>query len=251
MALSRFGRGALHAACAALTLLAVPAALPAQTAAAHDADGAESMTMMSDGPGAGHMRHMRFTELRPATPADSARALSLVRTLRQAIAPYADLDSARAAGYRIRPKVAAMLPRKTIVHMGNPRLRPDSGAVFDPAHPQALLYRRDAAGTLRLAGAMYVAPAGASLDELDARVPLGLAHWHQHVNVCTPRSRDAQVRALRRAKTPEDCARAGGRFREASRYMVHVMIDGGDDLAAAFPQGAEGEGGHEGMTMER
>jgi hypothetical protein len=250
MALSRFALGVVHTASAALTLLAVPAGLRAQAAAAHDAGGAESM-MMGDAPGSGHKRHMRFTELRPATEADSARALALVRSLRQAIAPYADLDSARAAGYRIRPKVAAMLPRKAIVHMGNPRLQAGGDGAFDPAHPRALLYRHDAAGTLRLAGAMYVAPEGATLDELDARVPLGLAHWHQHVNVCVPRSRDAQIRALRRAETPEDCARAGGRFRAASRYMVHVMIDGGDNLAEAFPQGAEGEGGQEGMTMDQ
>jgi len=77
-------------------------------------------------------------------------------------------------------------------------------------------------------------------------VPLSLAHWHQHVNVCMPTSRDSRVRALRRAETPEDCASAGGRFRERSRYMVHVMTDGGDDLAAAFPQGAE----HDGTTMQ-
>jgi len=159
MALSPFGRGFACVASAALAVLAAPTSLRAQAAAAQDSDGSESMTMMmGDGPGAGHMRHMRFTELRPANAADSARALALVRTLREAIAPYANVDSARAAGYRLRPKVAAMLPRKAIVHMGNPRLRPDGDAAFDPAHPQALLYRRDAAGQLRLAGAMYVAP---------------------------------------------------------------------------------------------
>ncbi len=52
--------------------------------------------------------------------------------------------------------------------------------------------------------------------------------------------------ALRRAATPEACAEAGGRFqRESPRYMIHVMTDAGDDLAAAFPQGAE----HGGMRM--
>src|SRR5690349_4992077 len=246
MALSRFGR---RMARVALAALAVPTALRAQAASAHDADGSESMTMMmGDGPRAERMRHMRFTELRPATADDSARALALVKTIRRAIAPYADLDSARAAGYRILPELAAMLPRMNMVHMPNPRLRAAGGAAFDPAHPRALLYRRDDAGQLQLAGAMYVAPEGATLDELNARVPLSVARWHQHVHVCTARSRDARFGALRRAETPEACASAGGRFREQTPFMVHVMIDGGDDLAAAFPQGAEHQ--HDGMTMQ-
>jgi hypothetical protein len=34
---------------------------------------------------------------------------------------------------------------------------------------------------------MYTAPQRASLDDLDRRVPLSIARWHLHTNVCIPR----------------------------------------------------------------
>lgn len=227
-------------------LLVGSASLAAQAPGRSDAEGIADAQMgdapMGDAP---MMRHMELTALRPGTAADTARAVALVRVLRQAIAPYASVDSAEAAGYRFPPDLD-LLPRKALVHMGNPRLRPDGATGFEPSRPQALLYRRRPDGGLVLAGAMYTAPEGATLDQLDARVPLSVARWHRHVDVCRPRAGAPRGRALRRITTPEACARAGGRFRaESPRYMVHVMTDTGDDLAAAFPQG----GAHDRMQM--
>src|SRR2546427_11448681 len=49
---------------------------------------------------------------------------------------------------------------------------------------RSLLYQRAADGSLTLVGAMFTAPAQTSDAELDARLPLSVVHWHQHVNWC-------------------------------------------------------------------
>jgi hypothetical protein len=36
--------------------------------------------------------------------------------------------------------------------------------------------------------------------------------------------------------TAAACEKAGGRWRPASHYMLHVMLDSGDDVAALFPE---------------
>jgi hypothetical protein len=180
----------------------------------------------------GH-HHMSFTAPRDGTAADSARALAVVRTLRGAIARYPTLAAAESAGYRSRlPET--MQRRRRILHVVRRRSRTGT-AEFDAAAPQALLYRRDESGRFQLAGAMFVAPEGATEADLDARIPLSVARWHQHLDVCRGPNGQMKPRYLR-ATTASSCEAVGGRFRSESRYMVHVMVDSGDDLAAAFPQ---------------
>lgn len=221
-----------------IALLVHPLRLAAQTAHEHGRDSTPEAAMTSPAVPGGS-GHMQFTAARPGTSADTARALAMVRRLREAIAPYQDVKAAEAAGYRMRPDME-MRSRKALIHMGNPRLRGDPNAAFDPSRPQALLYRQPSNGELTLAGVMFTAPVSASLEELDARVPLSVAQWHKHVNVCMPQRGARKSRELRRADTPEACAKAGGRFRgESARYMVHVMTDAGDDVALIFPQGKE------------
>lgn len=183
----------------------------------------------------GHHR-MSFTPRRAGTPADTARALAVVHTLRSAIARYPTLAEAESAGFRSRlPE--AMQQRRRLLHVGRPGRRLGTGE-FDPAAPQALLYRRDAGGEFVLAGAMFVAPEGATEDDLDASIPLSVARWHRHRDVCRGPKGEMQAR-YRQATTASACEGLGGRFRSESRYMVHVMVDSGDVLAAAFPQGSE------------
>ncbi|MFL5515325.1 MAG: hypothetical protein ACJ8DJ_04155 [Gemmatimonadales bacterium] len=180
--------------------------------------------------------HMSFTRPRGGTAADTARALAVVRTLRGAIAQYPTLAAAEAAGYRSRlPEM--MQQRRRMLHLARPRSS-TSTAEFDAAAPQALLYRRDESGRFQLAGAMFVAPEGATEADLDARIPLSVARWHQHHNVCRGPKGEMKPRYLG-ATTASACEAVGGRFRSESRYMVHVMVDTGDDLAAAFPQGPD------------
>src|SRR5260370_31184259 len=57
---------------------------------------------------------------------------------------------------------------------------------FDPDHPTSLLYQRGPGDSLVLVGAMYTAPARLPDDDLDQRIPLSIARWHEHVNWCIP-----------------------------------------------------------------
>ena len=57
---------------------------------------------------------------------------------------------------------------------------------FDPAHPGSLLYVKKASGDYVLVGAMYSAPGDYTHDQLDAMIPLSVAHWHAHTNICLP-----------------------------------------------------------------
>jgi hypothetical protein len=194
---------------------------------AHDAmSGAISMDL-----------HMRMTPLRAGSAVDSARAAALVRTMRAALDRYRDVRAATADGFR------QFLPgvKQPVYHFTHGRWALEEMFRFDPAKPTSLLYRQEADGRFVLVGAMYAAPAGASLDELNRRIPLSVARWHEHVNWCLPpRGADARWRELRDGKpvfgpkspiaTADACAAVGGRFRpRIFGWMVHVMAFEGDD----------------------
>jgi len=95
-------------------------------------------------------------------------------------------------------------------------------------HATSLLYRKTKAG-YDLIGAMYTAPANASEFDLDARVPLSVTQWHQHINICLP-PRGTAANADWKKFGPEGsivaadaCRAAGGRFFERLfGWMVHV-----------------------------
>ena len=56
---------------------------------------------------------------------------------------------------------------------------------FDPTKPTSLLYKK-VNGEYQLEGAMYTAPKRFTEDQLNERIPLSIAHWHEHVNLCLP-----------------------------------------------------------------
>lgn len=174
--------------------------------------------------------HLRVTPPRPATAADSARASAIVDSVRRSILRYRDVRAAVADGYvRFAPE-----RRQRMVHFtnGSHAARNDSG--FDPPRPTSLLYRRVPGGSLVLAGAMYTASRDATMEELDARVPLGIAQWHLHTNVCVPKRGERERWRETRDGTPvfgpqggistkEACDAAGGQFRETEfNWMLHV-----------------------------
>ncbi len=181
--------------------------------------------------------HMRMTPMRERSVADSARAALRVSELRAAIERYRDVHVAEADGYRI------FLPNvpQPVYHFTNWRYALAAAFAFDPARPTSLLYRRQAGGGFELVGAMYTAAAQASLDELDRRVPLSVAHWHQHVAWCVP-PRGAQQRWAETdggvprfgPKSPiatrEACNVVGGVFLpRIFGWMVHANVFAGDD----------------------
>ena len=72
------------------------------------------------------------------------------------------------------------------------------------------------------------------MEELNTRVPLGIAQWHLHTNVCVPKREQRQRWSETRdgkpifgpqggISTKEACDAVGGQFRETEfNWMVHV-----------------------------
>ena len=168
--------------------------------------------------------HMRWTALRTANADDAQRADQIVQSLRQALPKYQDYRVAISDGY------VSMHPERKPrhYHFANKQHRFLAKVRFDPAEPTALLYRKAGDG-YELEGAMYTAPRGMSEDQLNDRVPLSVAQWHAHVNICfTP---DGSGRRMTRKQfgfkgkiaTESECQEVGGRFvPQAGGWMIHV-----------------------------
>jgi hypothetical protein len=101
---------------------------------------------------------------------------------------------------------------------------------FNPEHPTSLLYEKQG-GAYKLIGVMYTASARFSEAELDQRIPLSVAQWHEHVNFCMPPggSRAEMLKPNARfgmrgsIATKEECDTAGGNFvPRLFGWMVHV-----------------------------
>jgi hypothetical protein len=168
--------------------------------------------------------HMRWTELRLPNAGDTQRADQIVQTLRQALAKYKDYRVAMDDGY------VPLHPERTPkhYHFANKQRRFLAKIRFDPAEPTALLYKKAGDG-YELEGAMYTAPRGMSEDQLNERVPLSVAQWHTHVNLCfqpdgTRRRMTRRQLGLKETiATESECQQAGGRFvPQAGGWMIHV-----------------------------
>jgi len=172
----------------------------------------------------GHNAHMHMTAPRPETAEDAARAREIVDQLRAGIAKYKDYQVALADGYKI------FLPnlQQPEYHFTNYMNGFLEAFKFDPARPTSLLYKKTAAG-YELVGAMYTMPRRATEAQLNDRVPLSVATWHLHTNLCMPpanqrRSADWTKFGLRGSiATPQACDAAGGKFHPVIfGWMVHV-----------------------------
>ncbi|MGE5724113.1 MAG: hypothetical protein ACM34G_02995 [Acidobacteriota bacterium] len=170
--------------------------------------------------------HMKMTALRPLRPGDQERADKIVEESRQAIAKYQDYRVALGDGYQIfLPNV----PQK-MYHFTNRRYAFEAAFRFDPEHPTSLLYEKRG-DDYRLIGLMYTAPRRMSEDKLDKRIPLSIAQWHQHVNLCLP-PKDRRQEMLEphpqfglrgSIYTKDVCEAAGGRFLpHVFGWMVHM-----------------------------
>jgi hypothetical protein len=228
---SSFMRGAL-AFIAVLALLATTVAIGGRAGQQQNADAeaeqnlhaqhgaVEAMSGSHHEHGGGHFT---LTTTRPLTDEDGRRAASVVKTLRTALEKYKDSNVAAKDGYRpFLPHLA--LPE---YHFTNYRQAFVEAFTFDPIRPTSLLYRKTASGYV-LVGAMYTAPKRFTEDQLHARIPLSVATWHAHVNICMPgradRSPDwARFGPRGTISTPNDCAAVDGRFfPQLFGWMVHV-----------------------------
>jgi hypothetical protein len=170
--------------------------------------------------------HMRMTAVRDPQPGDQAKADQVVQATRKVAAKYQDYKAALADGYKI---FLPELPQKQY-HFTNYWYGFETRRHFNPEHPTSLLYEKQGEG-YKLIGVMYTAPKGTSEDELNSRIPLSVAQWHAHVNMCVPpedKKKEmwgAQARfGLQGSITSkEECDAAGGRFMpQVFGWMVHV-----------------------------
>jgi hypothetical protein len=133
-----------------------------------------------------------------------------------------------------------------VFHFTNRRNAFKEAFRFNPEEPTSLLYKRDAEGKMVLVGAMYTMPKRASLDQLDARVPLGIGQWHRHVNWCLPKAGE-NARWLERKDgrplfgpesviaTKAACDSVGGDFHESLfGWMIHANVFSGATLGDIF-----------------
>jgi hypothetical protein len=171
-----------------------------------------------------HNAHMHMTAPRPQTAEDATRGKEIVDELRNGIAKYKDYHVALAEGYKI------FLPnlKQPEYHFTNYMNGFLEAFTFDPARPTSLLYKKTSTG-YELVGAMYTMPKRATEDQLNERVPLSVANWHLHTNLCMPsanqrRNADWTKFGLRGSiATQEACDAAGGRFHLVIfGWMVHV-----------------------------
>ena len=208
----------------AAAILAAASPLPAQSAQ----DGLQSKLGNSMG-GMAHMEgHMHMTALRPIAGRRSAEG-------RRNRGGCAHCDGAlqglpQGAGRRVQ-NLSSQYPAAPIslyeLSKRDARLRGN----FDPLKPTSLLYKKTSDGGYVLVGAMYTDRVGATEDELNQRIPLSMARWHQHVNFCkAPAGQraayfgpDAKFGLLGSIHTREACEAAGGQFiPHVFGWMVHV-----------------------------
>ena len=128
--------------------------------------------------------HMLMTRKGQPQSGDREYANVLASQLRESIARFQDVKAAEKAGYYSFP--AEPGPELKEIHYVNPSLSGNQDSQFNPRKPGSLLYRRTGDGGLELVGAMFTAPATASLAELNRRVPLSIAQWHLHKDICIP-----------------------------------------------------------------
>ena len=222
---------------AGIALIASAATLRAQRLALDAGQEADTQTpansdsAMQDMPGMAHhdhrhgnmALHMKWTAMRAESEADRGRADALVAMLRASIDKYKDYRVALDEGYvPFHPELP--LDEYHFTNYGRAAL---AAFTFDPTKPTSLLYRRTADGW-ELTGAMYTAPKRYSEAQLDERVPLSVARWHAHINLCLPKSHPALADWTRfgpsgSIATEEACDAAGGRFvPQIFGWMVHV-----------------------------
>src|SRR6267143_1095708 len=189
------------------------------------ANEARAVDDMTRGHHDAHSLHMRMTAMHPGSPEDTARANEVVTQLRAGLEKYKDYHVALNEGYKI---FLPNLPQPEY-HFTNYVNGFFEAFSFDPSRPTSLLYKKTSDG-FELVGAMYSMSKRATEEQLNARIPLSIAMWHLHTNLCMPprgqqfRSTDWNKFGLKGSIATQDaCEAAGGRFQPVIfGWMVHV-----------------------------
>ena len=124
--------------------------------------------------------HMCITPLSPKQPGDQERAKALVLQVRAAIEKYQDYKKAIADGF-VQANPTVIQPQYHFNNEANIRL---ADTRFDPTKPSSLLYIQTPTQRFKLEGVMFTDITSATEDELNQRIPLSIARWHEHTNFC-------------------------------------------------------------------
>jgi hypothetical protein len=170
--------------------------------------------------------HMKMTALREPNPTDDERAEKIVAGARAAAERYQDYHVALGDGFKIfLPNVA-----QKQYHFTSRRNAIEAQFRFNPERPTSLLYEKHG-DDYKLIGVMYTAPKRMSENDLNKRIPLSVAQWHEHVNLCVPpkdRRQELwgphpQFGLNGSIATKQECDTAGGKFYPVIfNWMVHV-----------------------------
>ena len=209
-------------------------ASPAMNMPAHDTqampgmddDGATHAMSSMEGHHMDMGPHMKMTPMRALQPGDQEKADQVVQAARRAAEKYTDYKVALADGFKI---FMPDRPQKQY-HFTNYRFGFEAAFNFNPEHPTSLLYEKTG-DNYRLVGLMYTAPKRFTEDDLNQRIPLSIAQWHEHVNFCrAPVGRRLESLGsnpkfgLRGSITTQaECDAAGGEFLPiVFNWMVHL-----------------------------
>jgi hypothetical protein len=175
--------------------------------------------------------HMYMTTARPEKPGDQQQADKVLQAARKVMEQYRDYKSALRDGFEI---FLPNFPQK-MYHFSNHEYALEArSTTFNPEHPTSLLYEKQG-DTYKLIGVMYTASVTLGEDEIDKRIPLSVAQWHKHINVCLPPpdKRDEPLSKNHRfgfsgsIATEDECDKAGGKFHPVIfGWMVHLYPDG-------------------------
>ncbi len=211
--------------------------MPGMDMPGHDMSNMKGMAADSDSESGAHAMHsmegrmemgphMKMTALRPLKPGDAEQAHRVVEAARKASEKYVDYHVALADGFKI---FLPNIPQK-MYHFTNYSYGREAAFSFNPDHPTSLLYEKHGED-YKLIGVMYTAPKRFTEDDLDQRIPLSIARWHEHVNFCTaPAGRKSEyvgphpLFGLKGSITTQQaCDAAGGTFHPVIfNWMVHV-----------------------------
>ena len=204
--------------------------MPATDGAGHACDDMSStggMNVMGQSMGA-MTNHMCITPVRTKQPGDEKRAKALVAQVKATIEKYQDYKKAIADGY-IQGNPSVVQPQYHFTNNANVRL---ADMQFDPTKPSSLLYRQTPTQRFKLEGVMFTDSTSASEDELNQRVPLSVARWHEHTNFCAAPANKVKDYHGEHPKfgmfgsihTAEACKAEGGTFMPVIfSWMIHVF----------------------------
>jgi hypothetical protein len=172
--------------------------------------------------------HMCITPMRPKQPGDEEKAKALVAEVKATIEKYKDYKKALADGYVIANPTVVQ-PQYHFTNDANVRL---ADTQFDPTKPSALLYYQTPTQHYKLEGVMFTDSTSATEDELNERIPLSIARWHEHTNFCgAPANKVSEYHGKNpkfgmfgSIHTKEACQAEGGTFFPVIfSWMIHVF----------------------------